>query len=252
MFNATTSIIVFILNIIVILLFIIIGGLIPLIERKYLSLIQRRIGPKFVGYNGRLQFLADALKILLKEIIYLIHINKVLLVIIPIFLLNINIIVLLNITWFGNIYLYNTEYFILMLLVVESITNMFLTYSGILVKNKYTTIASVRLINGVVVFEIFLTVFYLVLYTIHGSVSLDVLTDYWTYSTKIQDYIILLPIIIYVILINLKKVPFDIIEAETELIMGYAVEHSGFLSGGLLVVEYLHLFFWSYFIAILI
>ena len=43
-----------------------IGGILPLIERKYLSLIQRRVGPKFVGYKGRLQFIADALKMFLK------------------------------------------------------------------------------------------------------------------------------------------------------------------------------------------
>jgi NADH-quinone oxidoreductase subunit H len=37
-----------------------------LIERKVLSLIQRRVGPNFVGYRGRLQYIADALKLFLK------------------------------------------------------------------------------------------------------------------------------------------------------------------------------------------
>lgn len=37
-----------------------------LIERKFLSLVQRRVGPNFVGYRGRLQYLADALKLLSK------------------------------------------------------------------------------------------------------------------------------------------------------------------------------------------
>jgi NADH-quinone oxidoreductase subunit H len=53
-----------------------IGGILPLIERKYLSLIQRRIGPKFVGYKGRLQFIADALKMFLKGCIYPKNVNK--------------------------------------------------------------------------------------------------------------------------------------------------------------------------------
>lgn len=48
---------------------------------------------------------------------------------------------------------------------------------------------------------------------------------------------------LYFTLINLKKVPFDLIEAETELIMGYSVEHTGFLAGALLLIEYIHLFF---------
>ena len=46
--------VIFLLNIACLLVFILIGGLLPLLERKYLSLIQRRVGPKFVGFNGRL------------------------------------------------------------------------------------------------------------------------------------------------------------------------------------------------------
>lgn len=58
------------LNILINLIFLInltlIAGMLPLIERKYLSLIQRRVGPTMVGYKGRLQFIADALKMFLK------------------------------------------------------------------------------------------------------------------------------------------------------------------------------------------
>jgi NADH:ubiquinone oxidoreductase subunit H len=54
----------FILNTVIVLFIVLIGGILPLFERKFLSLTQRRVGPKFVGYKGRLQFLADALKVL--------------------------------------------------------------------------------------------------------------------------------------------------------------------------------------------
>ena len=40
-----------------------------LIERKFLSLVQRRVGPNFVGYKGRLQYIADALKLFVKGIV---------------------------------------------------------------------------------------------------------------------------------------------------------------------------------------
>lgn len=52
----------FIINLIILINLTLIVGVLPLIERKYLSLVQRRVGPKFVGYKGRLQFIADALK----------------------------------------------------------------------------------------------------------------------------------------------------------------------------------------------
>jgi len=60
-----------------------IAGIIPLIERKYLSLIQRRVGPNFVGYKGRLQFIADALKLFVKGVIIPYNTNSIVFVYIP-------------------------------------------------------------------------------------------------------------------------------------------------------------------------
>jgi len=64
-----------VLQIIMLINLTLIGGILPLIERKYLSLIQRRVGPKFVGYKGRLQFIADALKMFLKGVFIPKHVN---------------------------------------------------------------------------------------------------------------------------------------------------------------------------------
>ncbi|MBS4042381.1 MAG: NADH-quinone oxidoreductase subunit H [Chitinophagaceae bacterium] len=59
---------ILILNIIIMLLCTLIIAALTLIERKVLSLIQRRVGPFFVGYRGRLQYIADALKLFIKGI----------------------------------------------------------------------------------------------------------------------------------------------------------------------------------------
>ena len=65
-----------IINVILLIDFILIGGVLPLVERKYLALIQRRVGPKYVGYKGRLQFIADAIKVFFKDYFYLFKISK--------------------------------------------------------------------------------------------------------------------------------------------------------------------------------
>lgn len=56
-----------------------------LVERRVLSLVQRRVGPNHVGYRGRLQFIADALKLLLKGITIPDLTNRKLFVFIPAF-----------------------------------------------------------------------------------------------------------------------------------------------------------------------
>jgi len=56
---------------------------VTLIERKILSLTQRRVGPNYIGYKGRLQFMADALKLLLKHILIISKANKLYFILVP-------------------------------------------------------------------------------------------------------------------------------------------------------------------------
>jgi NADH-quinone oxidoreductase subunit H len=85
-----------ILNIVIIIDFILIGGVLPLIERKYLALIQRRVGPKYVGYKGRLQFIADAIKVFFKDYFYLFRVNRYFFVLLPLMFFNINLYFVVN------------------------------------------------------------------------------------------------------------------------------------------------------------
>jgi len=63
-------------NIILMLIVTLIVAAITLLERKLLSLVQRRVGPNFVGYKGRLQYLADALKLFVKGVVIPAESNK--------------------------------------------------------------------------------------------------------------------------------------------------------------------------------
>jgi NADH:ubiquinone oxidoreductase subunit H len=59
-------ILILLINVILMLIVTIIVASLTLIERKFLALVQRRVGPQFVGYKGRLQYIADALKLFIK------------------------------------------------------------------------------------------------------------------------------------------------------------------------------------------
>ena len=74
---------IFIFNIILFLILTIIIAVITLIESKILSLVQRRVGPNYIGYKGRIQFIADALKLLMKHIFVITKLNKLMFLLFP-------------------------------------------------------------------------------------------------------------------------------------------------------------------------
>lgn len=69
-------IIILLYNIVLMLLVTLIIASLTLIERKFLSLLQRRVGPNYVGYKGRLQYIADALKLFVKGVLIPYESNK--------------------------------------------------------------------------------------------------------------------------------------------------------------------------------
>jgi len=79
----TGLVVVLLLNIILMLLVTLIIASLTLIERKFLSLLQRRVGPNYVGYKGRLQYIADALKLFVKGILIPYESNRFWFVLIP-------------------------------------------------------------------------------------------------------------------------------------------------------------------------
>ena len=76
-------ILVLLYNIILMLLVTLIIASLTLIERKFLSLLQRRVGPNYVGYKGRLQYIADALKLFVKGVLIPYESNKFWFILVP-------------------------------------------------------------------------------------------------------------------------------------------------------------------------
>lgn len=171
--------------ILVYLNFIIFFSLLTVVERKFLSLIQRRVGPKFVGFKGRLQFLADSIKLLTKEIITIVNINKNIFFYLPIFLLNINLLFIFNIVWVGKIHLFFFNYNFLYIIIIENITNILIVILALNTKNKFSIIAAVRLINIIYIYEISISFFFLIIFFINQSFSLHYFFYYNLYYFNI-------------------------------------------------------------------
>jgi len=103
-------VIILLYNIICMLLITLVIASLTLTERKILSLIQRRVGPNFVGYRGRLQYLADALKLFVKGIIIPDEVNKFWFITIPAIVAAICYTFWINSVWGIFISIFELEY----------------------------------------------------------------------------------------------------------------------------------------------
>ena len=103
-------ILILIYNIVLMLLVTLIIASLTLIERKFLSLLQRRVGPNYVGYKGRLQYIADALKLFVKGVLIPYESNRFWFVLIPSLALSICYSFWINSVWGPSLSIFDIEY----------------------------------------------------------------------------------------------------------------------------------------------
>lgn len=246
------SVVIFSVTLIICLLNItLIAGIIPLIERKYLSLIQRRVGPNFIGYKGRLQFIADALKLFFKDLNQPANMNKNISIFLPSLVLSISYLFWINTLWSKNLLFIYVEYNILVFGIFSLILEMLIILTGSINKNKYSFISSIR--SAVIMFavELLLMIFLLFVFIYMNSLFLFpcfIMKEEWY---PLFNYIFCLHLFLIITLIETCRAPFDLNEAESELITGFHIEYSSFLFGLYYLAEYFNLFFFSAFLVIL-
>lgn len=241
----------FVINILILINLTLVAGMLPLIERKYLSLIQRRVGPNQVGYKGRLQFIADALKMFLKGCVIPSPTNNFYFLFYPALVLAICYLFWLNVYWELNIIFYELEYNFVYMLILSSFVNFFIIVTGINSANKYATLAGMRTVFMVFTLELLLSLTFLNLYayfhTFNFSLTMIIQEEY----PLVLVFMFIITHIIIVSLMEINRSPFDLSEAESELISGFHVEYGAFFFGLFYLGEYFHLFFFSIVVALL-
>jgi len=221
-----------------------------LIERKFLSLIQRRVGPNYVGYKGRLQYIADALKLFIKGVLIPHESNKFWFVMVPSTALAICYSFWINSIWGPNLSVFDIEYNTVYASLLSLFFSCCVILTGYFSRNKYAMLASIRTIIMVLNLEIFLGLIILNLSLITESFNFSVFVIYQESVWLIFIYFSLTGVIILTFLLEVNRAPFDLAEAESELITGYSTELGGFHFGLYYLGEYFHLFFFSLVISI--
>ncbi len=213
-------------------------ALIVWLDRRVWAFVQKRKGPNVVGPFGLLQSLADALKYIFKEIIIPASSNKIIFILAPIVTMTLALISWAVIPFSENYVLANINVGILYLFAVSSLGVYGIIMGGWASNSKYPFLGSIRSAAQMISYEVSIGVIIINVLLCVGSLNL---TDIVLAQKKIWFVVPLFPMfVIFFIsaLAETNRPPFDLPEAEAELVAGYQTEYSGMMYAMFWLGEY--------------
>lgn len=195
-------------------------------ERKFMGATQKRIGPNQVGYRGILQPIADGIKQLLKENVVPIESNNFIFLGAPLILFYLSLMNWLVIPLDTGVAIYRIQYGILYLIALGEQGVYGVIFSGWASNSKYPLIGSLRSTAQMISYSVALSLIILTVVLCVGSQDLlKIFDDSKALMLAIPQW----PIVILFflsLLAETNRAPFDLPEAESELVAGFMTEYS--------------------------
>ncbi len=208
------------------------------LDRRVWGLVQKRRGPNVVGPFGLLQTLADALKYIFKEIIIPASANKVVFILAPIITMTLALVAWAVIPMSENLVLADINVGILYLFAVSSLGVYGIIMGGWASNSKYPFLGAIRSAAQMVSYEVSIGIIIINVLLCVGSLNLN---DIVVAQKDLWYVIPLFPMfVIFFIsaLAETNRPPFDLPEAEAELVAGYQTEYSGMMYAMFWLGEY--------------
>jgi NADH-quinone oxidoreductase subunit H len=209
------------------------------IERKMVARFQDRIGPNRVGPFGIIQPIADVIKLLIKEDILPVGADKFIFNLAPIFALATVLLLWAVVPFAPTIIGADINVAVLYVVAVGSIGTLSIIMAGWASNNKYALLGAFRTVAQLIAYEVPMIIALLVPVLLARSMGMQTIV-----TAQSPWYIFVVPLAAVILFISsiaeLGRTPFDISEAESEIVAGFHIEYTGMKFGLFYAGELLH------------
>jgi NADH-quinone oxidoreductase subunit H len=217
---------------------------VTLLERKFAARMQSRVGPYRVGPHGLLQPIADAVKLMMKEDIVPTAADRPVYNLAPIVFLIPCLLIFATLPFAPGLGVADLNIGILFFLAVSSLEIVGLFMAGWGSNNKYALLSAMRAVNQIISYDLPFIFAALVPVLLAGSLRLSEIAlaqeGLWFVFYPVIGQLAFIAFIVSAVAAE-NRAPFDILEAESELVAGFRVEYSGMKFALIQLGEYAHI-----------